>query len=389
MQIFADLHIHIGRTTRGKAVKITAADSLTVENILYEAAIRKGIQLVGIVDAGSPGVQEDLEHLISTGTLVPLDGGGLRYKDSVTLIPGMEVETGEAQGAGHFVVYFPQMSLIKDFSEKLFTYITNIQLSTQKARLNLTQLWDLAQGFGGLVIPAHIFTQHKSLYGSCSDSIHELLSSTQVTNLKAVELGLSSDTELAQLIGELNGISFLSNSDAHSLPKIGREYNLLELKDPDFISFLHALENRNDCRILANFGLDPKLGKYHRTFCEQCQAVVKTPPPTFTCPKCGSNKVTKGVLDRITQLSSPGNNSDRPPYIHQVPLQFLPGLGPKTLELLLRNFGTEMNVLHYVDQEDLTKVAGEQLSKLILSSRYGTLEVAAGGGGIYGKVLKE
>jgi PHP family Zn ribbon phosphoesterase len=48
-----------------------------------------------------------------------------------------------------------------------------------------------------------------------------------------------------------------------------------------------------------------------------------------------------------------------------------------------------MNVLHYVDQEDLTKVAGEQLSKLILSSRYGTLEVAAGGGGIYGKVLKE
>ncbi len=389
MRVFADLHIHIGRTAKGKPVKITAANSLTVENILYEAATRKGIQMVGIVDAGSPGVQEDLDQLIADKLLNPLPGGGLSFRNQVTLITGMEIETGEENGAGHFVVYLPEMSLLKAFSRQVARYITNVQLSTQRARLNLSQLWDMANTFGGLVIPAHIFTPYKSLYGSCCDSLAQVLRPDQAVGLQAVELGLSSDTDLARLIGELNEVAFLSNSDAHSLPKIGREYNLLDVKELDFVNLLKALKRRDDCRIMANFGLDPKLGKYHRTFCEQCQAVVQTPPPTLICPRCGSRKVTRGVIDRITQLASPGNLSERPPYIHQVPLQFLPGLGRKTLELLLGHFGSEMNILHHAGKQELLKVAGERLSKLILSSRLGTLEVSPGGGGIYGKVLQE
>jgi len=388
VNVFADLHIHIGRSGDGRPVKITAADSLTVENLLFEAAVRKGIGMVGIVDSASPGVQRDLQILLERGLLQMLAGGGLRYAEKVTLILGVEVETGEAKGSGHFVAYFPSLEAVKEFSAVLNPYITNMQLSTQKARLNLERLWDLVSLQAGILVPAHVFTPYKSLYGSCCDSLTELLRPEQVSGLKAVELGLSSDTELAQQIRELNQLVFLSNSDAHSLPKIGREYNLLRLNQADFRNLVWALEGKNGCSVAANFGFDPKLGKYHRTFCNACLTVAQTPPPVETCPACGSGNVVMGVLDRITQLAQPCS-SDRPPYIHQIPLQFLPGLGPKTLERLLREFGTEMNVLHHAQKEDLQEVVGPGITRLILASRDGTLEISPGGGGVFGRVLSE
>ncbi len=386
MKVFADLHIHIGRSGDGRPVKITAATSLTVENILHEAVVRKGIEMVGLVDCGSPGVQSDLQRLLDQGHLEPLPGGGLSYKHKVTLIPGVEVETTEGRGAGHFVAYFPRLELVKAYAAQLARFVTNMQLSTQRARRRVSELWDQVQDFQGLLMPAHIFTPYKSVYGSCCDSVTELLRPDQ--NLKAVELGLSSDTELASLIGELDAVSFLSNSDAHSLPKIGREYNLFQVQQADFKNLLWALSGENHCRILANFGFDPKLGKYHRTFCNECGRAARTQPPVTSCPSCGSPKVVKGVLDRITELANPGK-SVRPPYIHQIPLQFLPGVGPKTLEKLLQRFGTEMNVLHGTPEAELEAVVGPAVSRYILASRNGTLEVSPGGGGIYGRVLGE
>ncbi len=388
MKVFADLHIHIGRSGDGRPVKITAANSLTVENVLHEAAVRKGIEMVGLVDSGSPGVQSDLQRLLDQGLLEPLPGGGFTYRHKVTLIPAMEVETSEVKGAGHFVAYFPGLGMIKACAGELARYVTNMQLSTQRARLRVEELWDLVQEFHGLLIPAHIFTPYKSVYGSCCDSLTELLRPDQLANLKAVELGLSSDTDLAGQIGELDHLAFLSNSDAHSLAKIGREYNLLQVQEADFNNLLWSLGGENRCCVLANYGFDPKLGKYHRTFCAECGRVARTPPPVTVCTACGSSKVVKGVLDRIAELANPGKAA-RPPYIHQVPLQFLPGVGPKTLEKLLQHFGTEMNVLHYTPQSELEAVAGPAVSRYILASRTGSLEITDGGGGIYGRVLHE
>ncbi|HEX3015914.1 MAG TPA: endonuclease Q family protein [Desulfobacteria bacterium] len=388
MKVFADLHIHIGRSTDGRPVKITAANSLTVENIVYEAAARKGIQLIGIVDAGSPGVLKDLHQLVDQGYLTELPGGGLTYQQRVCLIPGIEVETSEKKGAAHVIAYLPNLASVEGLARQLQKYVTNPQLSTQKAALNFAQFWDLAATYQGIVVPAHIFTPHKGIYGSCCDSFTGVLRPDQFENLAAIELGLSSDTQLAQQIGELARVPFLSNSDAHSLAKIGREYNQLAVKEVDFANFLAALKGKDECRITANFGLDPKLGKYHRTFCEECSSVVSAPPPVLSCPNCGSHKVVIGVLDRITELAeTPGPEEiERPPYIHQVPLQFLPGLGGRTLERLLNHFGTEMNILHDVDREDLARVVGSKLAENIIASRQGNLPITAGGGGLWGKV---
>lgn len=60
-EFFADLHIHIGRTHKGKAVKITASNQLTFSNIIEEASERKGLDMIGIIDMHSPQVLEEVE----------------------------------------------------------------------------------------------------------------------------------------------------------------------------------------------------------------------------------------------------------------------------------------------------------------------------------------
>ena len=206
----------------------------------------------------------------------------------------------------------------------------------------------------------------------------------------AVELGLSSDTFLADEISELENKTFVTNSDAHSLPKIAREYNKMQVEDISFKEVVKALKNEDGRKIIANYGLDPKLGKYHRTYCDNCNQTIETKEPVEVCPYCGSNKVTFGVFDRIElikdkkETKSPEN---RPPYIYQVPLGFIPGVGGKTIEKLLDNFETEMNILHRLSKDDIEAVAGEKVANSIEKARTGQAKVQSGGGGNYGKIL--
>ena len=208
----------------------------------------------------------------------------------------------------------------------------------------------------------------------------------------AIELGLSADTMLADTISELEDKTFVTNSDAHSLPKIAREYNKMLVKDISFKEVVKALKGEDGRKVLCNYGLDPRLGKYHRTFCDECNQVIETKEPVSVCPKCGSQKVTFGVFDRIELIKdkkeskSPAN---RPPYIYQVPLTFIPGLGAKTIDKLLDKFGTEMTILHKLSQDDLEAVVGEKVAKEIILAREGKMKLQAGGGGTYGRVAKE
>ena len=94
-EIFADLHVHIGRSETGKPVKITGARSLNFANIAKECADKKGISVVGIIDCASPYVIEDIENFLNTGDAYELKDGGIIYKDKVCILLGSEVETTE------------------------------------------------------------------------------------------------------------------------------------------------------------------------------------------------------------------------------------------------------------------------------------------------------
>ncbi len=471
---YADLHIHIGRTSGGRPVKITAARDLTFENIARECAARKGIDIAGIVDCGSPPVIQDIKDLIAQGEMVELPGGGLRYRDTTTIILGCELETVEDDGpsrsrrdptgsqrdcASHHIAYLPNLKQLEVFAGFAHRLVTNPELSSQRCRVPARELLRMAQTAGALFIPAHAFTPHKSPYGSCVRRLSEMftegtagfslpgeeagsagfslpgeeagsagfslpgeeagsasfglpgdeagtagfslpedgagtagfsLPGDGLCHLAALELGLSADSYLADRIAELAPLTFLSNSDAHSLPKIAREYNVLELEEPNFEELVLALRREKGRKVIANYGLDPRLGKYHRTFCLKCEQVAVAPPPVLSCPLCGGTDIVKGVLDRITEIADyaePRPPDHRPPYHYQVPLQFLPGIGAVALGKLLNRFGTEMRVLHEADPKDLELVVGAKLTGLIVQAREGTLPLLAGGGGRYGKAV--
>jgi len=392
-EMFADLHVHIGRSEKGKPIKITAARSLNFANIAKECEERKGIQIVGIIDCASPYVIEDIEEFLKSGEAYEIKDGGIIYKDKVCIILGSEIETSEvnddgATGSAHNLCYFPTLSDIKGFSNEMSKYIKNITLSSQRASISAYNLIDIVEKFNGILIPAHVFTPHKSFYGNCTSRLERIFKD-KFYKIFAIELGLSSDTYLADQISELETRTFITNSDAHSLPKIAREYNKVLLEDISFKEIVKALKNEDGRKIVANYGLDPKLGKYHRTYCENCDKPIEGEPPIFRCDHCNKLNVTMGVMDRIVSIRDKNKSKspeNRPPYIYQIPLTFIPGLGGKTIDKLLNTFETEMNILHKLTQDDIESVVGEKLAKTIIASREGKVNIESGGGGVYGKL---
>ncbi len=389
IEIFADLHVHIGRTTSGAPVKIAASDRLTFPSILEEAAERKGLDMVGIVDCASVGVLADVATMIEQGEMLPVNGGGLRYRDRLTVILAAEVGANAHGNEAHFLTYLPNYEAARSFSDALAPHVTNRQLSSQKARLRAAELLELAHDVGGLFVPAHVFTPHKGYYGHCSSSLYTSFPQA-ASAIAAVELGLSADTAMASRISELDAISFLSNSDAHSLKRIGREYNRLRVDSVSFAGLRRALV-RESGGVVNNYGLDPRLGKYHLTWCHRCDRRIPLKADRH-CPHCGANDMTVGVHDRLEEIADRSAAEaatalrERPGYVHQVPLEFVPGVGARTMDRLLNAFGTEMDILHRVTPEQLAEVVPARVAAAIVSARNGRLALQSGGGGAYGRV---
>lgn len=152
---------------------------------------------------------------------------------------------------------------------------------------------------------------------------------------------------------------------------------------------MKAIKNEDGRKVLCNYGLDPKLGKYHRTYCENCEKRIDGETPVEKCDTCDSKNITMGVLDRIEMIKDKEETKSpkfRPPYIYQIPLAFIPGVGNKLINKLLSNFGTEMNILHKLSFDDIESVCGTKIARNIINAKEGKLEISAGGGGVYGKV---
>ncbi|RIW33654.1 TIGR00375 family protein [Bacillus salacetis] len=380
------MHIHIGRTASGRAVKITGSKTLTLANILTYSGCPKGLHMTGVIDCHSPEVIQEIEALIHTGELRELRDGGFQHENGLVLIPGSELEINDenCNGPIHVLAYFPDLPSLKSFSGWLSSKVTNIHLSSQRIYADGRELQLKVKGLGGLFIPAHIFTPFKSLYGKgVRNSLSEVFSPEQID---AVELGLSSNTAMANSIPELHKYTFLTNSDAHSLAKIAREYNSITMEAPSFKEFAKALKNEEGRKIAANYGLDPFLGKYYETTCSSCGVIMQD--SAEKCQECGHGRKIRGVKHRIADLAEDIPSPLRPAYIPQVPLEYIPGLGPKTMDKLLDHFGTEMDILHHVPKGRLAEVTKEQLAETIHKARTGQLVFNAGGGGRYGKVAR-
>ena len=386
-QVFADFHVHVGRSL-GKPVKMAAAPSLTLENLLDHARSQKGLDLVTVIDGVCSGVRSEIRQLLADSRLIPVDGGGFEYENGLRVLLGAEVEVaGPNGGAAHFGAWFGTYETAEDFGEWLGSVQKNVSLSSQRIRSDAFSLQKAVKSREGLFVVHHAFTPHKGLYGNCITHMQDMVDPQFVD---ALELGLSADTDMADGVSELAPFTFLSNSDAHSLPKIAREYNALKLESVNFSEVRQALLRQSERKVVANYGLLPALGKYHRTYCLGCGSHWAANVPA--CSLCGSTKKVMGVHERLQEVQdipSAVHPSHRPPYIHQVPLEFIPGLGPKLRARLIDAFGNEMTVLHRTSVVELAQVVGETLAVRVEEARSGRVRVSSGGGGIYGKLQFE
>ena len=211
-----------------------------------------------------------------------------------------------------------------------------------------------------------------------------------------MNFGLSADTEYADRIRELADKKFLTNSDAHSLPKIAREYNTFEMENISFESFKKVLGYEDEKSkskteklnyIVCNNGMYSRLGKYNKTYCDMCECVSEIEDEK--CKKCGSKKIVKGVEDRVIEIADGKSISpeNRPEYIYKIPLEYIPKLGKKTKEKMLELYGTEMNILNKVSIKNIEENFGKQIAKNVEIARNGNITIKNGGGGIYGKLI--
>ncbi|CFX50686.1 Polymerase/histidinol phosphatase-like [Syntrophomonas zehnderi OL-4] len=384
-EIYADLHIHIGRAGE-RPVKITASPQLTLENIIFKTAPLKGLHMVAVVDAGSLAVSQEIEILLEGGKLREIPQGGLLADNGVVLILASECECREGV---HLISYLPDLISLKDWQKHLQSRVTNLTLSTQRVDMGFIDILYLCRDLDGIFCPAHVFTPHKGTYGAWTDRLRPRLSQA-FELVRVIELGLSADTYMADLLKETAHFSLLSNSDAHSLPNIGREFNLLQVPEKSFADLKNCLKGNGESRIIANYGLDPRMGKYHRSYCPDCDHITDATAPVRACCICGSSNIVMGVYDRIMEIKDdqPCPPEVRPHYHYRVPLSQIPGVGIKTYQKLLSTGSSEIEILEKMPGGEIALLAGQDIADTILAMRMGRLDIDAGGGGKYGKVKK-
>ncbi|NPV90372.1 MAG: TIGR00375 family protein [Firmicutes bacterium] len=385
LETIADLHIHVGFVGE-RPIKIPASPDLMVGNILKKSR-DLGIGVIGVADCHSPYVTKELAGWIERGDLTPLPGGGLRWEDSVTLIPAVEVETseegpripGKSSRSSHHMVYLPDLEKLEEFNQLW-------REARRKERVGAARALEIADRVGGMFIPAHIFTPHKGMLGCAADRSEDIFGSRMIP---AIEVGLSADSEMADRLSENYSRSFLTNSDAHSVKRIGREHSSLLLAGENLDEVRKAVLREEGRRVTANFGMLPVLGKYYRTCCRSCRVITRQPPPVTVCSECGSPLVDLGVMDRVEMIAdrtAPKHPPHRPPYHHLIPLESFSGIGARKVERLLDEYGSEKAVLWCADEAGLERIAGPATAGLILRARAGEAAVTPGGGGKFGKI---
>lgn len=254
---------------------------------------------------------------------------------------------------------------------------------------------------GCIIIPAHAWTPHFSLFGSNSgfDKIEECFEE-ETPNIYSLETGLSSDPSMNWRWSALDEFTLTSNSDAHSPSKIGREANVFSAPIT-YKGLIEILKNKDKSRFLYTIEFFPQEGKYHwdghRT-CEQRLSPKESKNVNNRCPACGK-KLTIGVMNRVESLSDrdEGYMSDNSPsFVNLIPLAEIIadalGVGTesnsvqKEYNRLIQNLGSEFNILLDASKEEIAANAPPRIAKGIAKVREGKVKVIPGYDGVYGKI---
>lgn len=410
MKIVADVHLHsyFSRAT---------SKNLNLEYLSKWAQL-KGVHVVGTGDIAHPGWLAEMRD-----RLEPAEEGLFRLKPEVARAIEPEVPkackapvrfmlAGEISNIYkkndkvrkiHNVVFMPSFEALEKFQARLET-IGNIRSDGRPILgLDSRDLLEIVLETDpqGYLIPAHIWTPWFALLGSMSgfDSVAECFGDL-TDHIFAVETGLSSDPPMNWRLSILDRYTLVSNSDAHSPPKLAREANVFDT-ELSYPALFQALKTGSREEFLGTIEFFPEEGKYHYDGHRKCN-IRWDPKETLAhdalCPVCGK-KVTVGVMHRVEELADREHGEapeGRHPYKSLVPLPEVlaeihqVGVNSKRVqegyEFLLAKLGSELFILQEAPLEDIEKLGGAMVAEGIKRMRSGELQIKAGFDGEYGVI---
>ena len=399
MRVIADLHIH------SKYSRACSKD-LELSNIARWCE-KKGIEVCATGDFTHPVWFSDIKNELEETSEGAYE---LKSKKSPTkFILGTEIsciyKKNDQVRRLHHNVYFPKLADVEKFIKALEDRGCNLRsdgrpiigLSSQEL---LKIMLDISSE--SIIIPAHAWTPWFAIFGSKSgyDSIEECFEDL-TPHVHAIETGLSSDPPMNWRLSALDKIMLVSNSDAHSLPNLGREANAFDLEEINYKNIFDIIRNCETKKFLFTIEFYPEEGKYHYDGHRDCKvrfSPAESKKHRGICPQCGK-KLTLGVMNRVDKLAD-YDDGRKPknfvPYKSIVPLDeilaevFDQGVKTKKVneayEAMINKLGTEFEILLDTPVEEIKTHFGEMAGEAISRVREGRMIVEPGYDGEFGTV---
>ncbi len=404
MKFIADLHIH-SKYSRATSPSI-------IPETLWEWAQIKGIKVLGTGDFTHPQWLQELKKKLD-------DCGNGLFKlknqhhkkipqscaSEVFFILTAEISCIYSKNGRtrkiHSIILAPDFATVGKINSKL-SKIGNLSADGRPILgLDAKKLlqFTLDTSENTMLIPAHAWTPHFSVFGASSgfDSLEECFEEL-TPNIYAIETGLSSDPKMNWRLSKLDKITLTSHSDAHSPQKLGREANMLDT-EISYKAIIDAIKTKKGFSGTIEFF--PEEGKYHYDGHRACD-VSLTPSETikhnYQCPVCGKG-VTVGVMHRVEKLADrkDGFKPENAPDFHSIiPLQEIiaealkVGVNSKAVEKeyfnLIEKLGNEFQILLDCDTKDIENAGDAKLSEAVLRMRQGKIHIQPGFDGKYGKI---
>jgi DNA helicase-2/ATP-dependent DNA helicase PcrA len=409
VRLIVDFHVH-------SHYSIATSRELIPEHLELWAR-RKGIHVIGSGDVFHPGWYEELRE-----KLVPAEDGLFALKEECRirdeLFPSQDLPPVRFMLSGEISSIYKHRGRVRkvhnlilcssfDAAKRMQTALEAVGNIRSDGRpilgipsRDLLEI-SLEAGSGTAFIPAHIWTPWFSVLGAKSgyDTIEECFGDLS-GEIFALETGLSSDPPMNWLCSFLDGYTLVSNSDAHSPEKLGREANLFDT-ELSYSSIVSAMRGVGDHRFLGTVEFFPQEGKYHldgHRKCGICWKPQETDRHGSICPVCGK-KVTVGVLNRVMQLADRRDPEERPhkkSYFSLTPLKNLiaeiKGINPASkgvhldYERLLKKGGPEFSLLLELPYDRISEISDEILAEGIRRIRSGEVFIEEGYDGKFGQI---
>lgn len=392
MRIIADLHVH-SKYARATSPRCDIPG-------LSEGAKLKGIDVIATGDFTHPSYFQELRRDLKQ------DEGGLYPYDGVRFILSTELnvsfELGGKNRRMHHVLLAPSLEVAAQMNDRIGRYGDLKEDGRPTLKISSAalaeEMFSISEDI--MIIPAHVWTPWFSLFGSRSgvDSVEEAFED-QAKNIHALETGLSSDPAMNWQVSSLDRYTLVSNSDAHSLQKLGREANVLELETLSYRSLTDSIKTRKG--FLKTYEFYPEEGKYHYDGHRKCEVVLspyESRSKGDICPVC-RRKLTVGVLHRVADLAdrNPGFTPEGSvPFQHIVPLPTVIAKALRKSETsmvvseeyskLIRYFGNEFAV--YEASEDQLRLAtSHPIADALAKVNSGKVRWIPGHDGVFGQLI--